>query len=167
MRNFLFYAVILNGAVAMAQPSSPFLQNRQQTTGVVGVTSGQTARLTVVYPTAPAPILQILCSAALTISDDQGKALKTNSSTQLVGGKSFSIDVNADTDLAGTAHTGIYGFSVAPIGCQLIATLQIIDNVTQKTLIVVGSKTTYPVSSVAPATTVPPEFTALPAPGHP
>jgi hypothetical protein len=168
MRTFLIYAAILSGTLAMAQSPNQFLQNQQQTSGLVGVAPGQSARLNVVYPTAPAPILQILCSAALAISDDQGKILKTNNIAQLTAGKSFSISLNADTDLAGNARTQIYGFSVAPVGCNLRATLEIIDNITQKTVVVVGGEPTYPVVQTGtgtPGTSVPPVFAPLPPPG--
>jgi len=144
MRIFLTCAVILNGALALAQ--SPSFQNQQRTSGVVGITPGQTARFNVLYPTAPAPILQIMCSVTLAIADDQGKILVSNNVGQLTGGKSVSLDLNADTDLAGVARTQIHGQSVAPNGCRLLATLELIDNSTQKTVLVVGSEQTYPLS---------------------
>jgi hypothetical protein len=148
MRIFLTFAVILNGAVAMAQ--SPSFQNLQRTSGVVGITPGQTARLNVLYPTAPAPILQIMCSVGLSIADDQGKILKSNNVAQLTGGMSVSLDLDADTDLPGLARTQIHGQSIAPNGCRLLATLELIDNSTQKTVLVVGSEQTYPLSPTMP-----------------
>lgn len=50
MRTFFSLAVILNGALAMAQ--GPSFSNQQRTTDVVGITPGQTARLNVQYPTS-------------------------------------------------------------------------------------------------------------------
>lgn len=122
MRTSLLYVAILNGALAMAQ--SPF-QNQQQTSGVVGIAPGQTARLNVLYPTAPAPILQVLCSATLGIFDDKGGVLQSESFPQLSAGKSVSIDLNADTGLPGVPRTQIHGVSVAPNGCRLVLTLEI------------------------------------------
>jgi hypothetical protein len=148
MRIFLTCAVILNGALALAQ--SPSFQNQQRTSGVVGITPGQTARLNVVYPTVPAPLLQVMCSVSLAISDDQGKILKSNNVSQLIGGRSVSLDLNADTDLPGVARTQIHGQSVAPNGCRLLATLELIDNSTQKTVLVVGSEQTYPLTPLTP-----------------
>lgn len=148
MRIFLTCAVILNGALALAQ--SPSFQNLQRTSGVVGITPGQTARLNVLYPTAPAPILQIVCSVSLSIADDQGKILKSDNVTQLVAGRSVSLDLNADTDLPGVARTQIHGLSVAPNGCRLLATLELIDNSAQKTVLVVGSEQTYPLTPSTP-----------------
>jgi hypothetical protein len=147
MRTFLCYAAILNGALAMAQ--SPSFQNQQRTSGVVGIAPGQTARLNVLYPTAPAPILQVLCSATLTISDNQGKILKSVNVSELIAGKSVSLDLNADTDLPGAARTQIHGFSIAPNGCRLVTTLEVTDNSTQKTVMVVGSEPTYPILQVS------------------
>ena len=148
MRTFMSCVVILNGALAMAQP--PSLQNQQQTSGVIGITPGQTARFNVLYPTAPAPILQPLCSATLTIADDQGKVLKTSNIPQFTAGKSVSLDLNADTDLAGNPRTEVHAFSVAPAGCNFTGTLELIDNVTQKTEVVTGTAPTYPSPQPAP-----------------
>jgi hypothetical protein len=143
IRTFSFLTVFVNGALLMAQ-GGPSAQKQQQTSGVVGVTAGQTARLNVLYPTAPAPILQVLCSATLVIADDQGNILESKDVSQFIAGKSVSLDMNADTDLAGSTRTQIHGFSIAPNGCRLLTTLEIIDNATQKTLLVVGSEATYP-----------------------
>jgi hypothetical protein len=151
MQTSFLCALLLSGTLAMAQAAS--FQNQQRTTNIVGITPGQTARLNVLYPTAPAPILQPLCSATLTIADDQGNAIKSNNFTQLIAGKSVSVDLNADTDLSGSARTEIHGLSIATSGCHFIATLELIDNATQKTILVTGSETTYPVSIDARAFT--------------
>jgi len=143
IRTISLLTVFVNGALLMAQ-GGPSPVKQQQTSGVVGVTAGQTARLNVLYPTAPAPILQILCSATLVIADDQGKILESKDVSQLIAGKSVSLDMNADTDLAGTPRTEVHGFSIAPNGCRLLTTLEIIDNATQKTLLVIGSEPTFP-----------------------
>ena len=82
---FLSCAVILDGALAIAQ--TPVTAHQQMTSGVVGITAGQTARINVLYPTAPAPILQPLCSVTLNIADDQGKILKTVTVSQFVARK--------------------------------------------------------------------------------
>ena len=139
---FVSCAVILSRTLSIAQ--TPLTANQQLTTGVVGITPGQTARINVLYPTAPAPILQLLCSVTLNIADDQGKILKTVTVSQFVAGRSVSLDLNADTDLTGIPRTEIHGYSVAPIGCNFTGTLELIDNVTQKTVLVIGSRQTYP-----------------------
>lgn len=143
MQTSFFCVALLSGTLGMAQSSS--VQNQQWTTNVVGVAAGQTARLNVLYPTAPAPILQALCSVTLNIADDQGKILRTTTVSQLIGGKTVNLDVNADTDLAGSERTEIHGYVITP-GCALTASLELIDNATQKTLLVTGSALTYPVA---------------------
>jgi hypothetical protein len=139
---FLSCAVILDSALAMAQ--TPLTAHQQMSSGVVGIASGQTARINVLYPTAPAPILQPLCSVTLNIADDQGKILKTVTVSQFVAGRSVSLDLNADTDLTGIPRTEIHGYSVAPTGCNFTGALELIDNITQKTVLVVGTRQTYP-----------------------
>lgn len=115
----LFSAVLLlNGAMALAQPTP--IQNQQLTSGVVGIASGQTARLNVLSPTAPAPILQPICSVDLNITDNQGRDLKTNTFSGFTAGKSVSLDLNADTDLIGLPRTEIYASTVTPAGCNFI-----------------------------------------------
>lgn len=140
MQTSFLLVAFLSGTLAMAQP--PSLQNQQWTTNVVGVATGETARLTVLYPTAPAQILQPLCTVTLNIADNQGNVLKTTTVSQFTAGKSVSLDINADTDLAGSARTEIHGYAVTP-GCNLMAGLELIDNATQKTLIAVGSVLSY------------------------
>jgi len=141
--SYLICALFLNGTIALAQ-STP-VQNRQLSSGVVGIAPGQTARWNVLYPTAPAPILQPICSVDLSVADDQGNILKTASVSQFTAGRTVSVDLNSDTDLAGKPRTQIHAYAVAPDGCNLTATLELIDNTSQKTVLVVGSKQTYPV----------------------
>ena len=80
----------------------------------------------------------------LNFADDQGNILKTVTVSQFVAGRSVSLDLNADTDLTGSPSTEIHGFSVAPTGCNFTGTLELIDNITQKTVLVIGSRQTYP-----------------------
>jgi hypothetical protein len=148
MRIFLSSLFILNGALAIAQ--QPGFQNQQRSTGVAGITPGQTARLNVLYPTAPAPLLQLSCSVTLNIADDQGKVLKTSTVAQILAGKSVSLDLNADVDLPGIPRTEIHAFSITTVGCNFVATLELIDNATQKTLAVVATELTFPFLQTAP-----------------
>ena len=111
MRLFSSYALLAGAALAFAQPASA--QNRQWTSGVVGITAGQTARFNVLYPTAPAPILQPICSVALTFADDQGNTLKSTTVPQFTAGKSVSLDLNGDTDLTGNVRIQIHAYNVA------------------------------------------------------
>ena len=146
MRTSSLYVFILSGTLAMAQ--GPSFTNLQRTTGTMGITPGQTARLTAVYPAAPAPIDQIVCAATLSIADDQGNILASKSVTGLIAGKSASVDLDADTTTLSAPRTQIHGFSIAPAGCNVVTSLELIDNITQKTVIVVGSQRTYPQPAV-------------------
>jgi hypothetical protein len=149
MRTFWSCGVLL-GAAVLAQAQS--FQSQQQTTGVVGITVGQTARLNALYPTVPAPVLLRLCSVTLVIKDDQGGLVGTSKDfSQLAAGKSVSIDVSGDTDLSGAPRKQIYGAAIAPNGCHLVTTLEIIDNASQKTVLVVGGEPTFPFPQPAPA----------------
>jgi hypothetical protein len=164
----LTVAVIVSSGLAAAQ--SPLTQFGQVTSGVVGITPGQTARFNLLYPTVPAPVLQIVCSATLIFADDQGKVLKTTNVSPLIAGKSVSLDLNADTDLAGSARTQIHAFSTEPSGCIFTGTVELIDNATQKTVLVVAARKTYPPNAeIAPSQggSATPEFSPLPIPQRP
>ena len=86
MRFYLLLSIVLNAVLATAQPN--LFQN--QVSGSVGITGGQTARLNVAYPAIPGIALQQVCSATLTISDDQGNTLKSMSVAQFIAGHSVS-----------------------------------------------------------------------------
>ena len=169
MKTFLtlLSAVIATSGLAAAQ--SPLAQFAQVTSGVIGITPGQTARFNLLYPTVPAPILQILCSATLVFADDQGKTLKTTSVSQIIASRSVSLDLNADTDLTGSPRTQIHAFSTGPSGCAFTGTLELIDNNTQKTVFVVAARKTYPPNTqIAPSEGgSTPVISSLPTPQHP
>ena len=147
MRIYRLLAVFLPCAMAMAQ--GPGFNDRQSTTGMVGMTPGQTARLNVLYPTVPAPLALINCAATLTLFDDQGNVLKTASFAQLIPGRPVSISANGDTDLPTQTRTEVYGLSFTS-GCSLVSTLEIIDNATQKTVVTVMGQETYPFRAAVP-----------------
>jgi hypothetical protein len=160
--SLLISALAVTGVSAMAQ-SSPLESNRQYSTGVIGVTAGQTARFNVLYPAVPAPLLPIICSATLLISDGQGNQLKTVVVPQLLSGKSASLDLNADTDLpSASVRTEITARAITPqIGgtgasCNLVPTLEIFDNASGKTTVVIGGQITWPVAQVTTPPTGPP-----------
>jgi len=117
---------------------------------VVGIVAGQTARLNVLYPAVPAPLLQTMCSVTASIADDQGTVLKTQD-FQMLGGKSASLSLNADTDLRGHAaqiHALTLTPAATPAGgyCSILPSLDIVDNATGKTLVHLETTITYPIS---------------------
>ena len=135
-------AVVLSGGMAMAQVG---FSAQQQTSGVIGITSGQSARLNVVYPTVPAPILQVTCSATLAIADEQGGVLKSKDVQQLIAGRTVTLELSGDADLGGSSRVQIHAVTLTPNpGCGLVSTLEIIETATGKTTAVLESKVTFP-----------------------
>jgi hypothetical protein len=115
---------------------------------VVGIASGQTARLNVLYPSIPAPLLQVMCNVTVSIVDDQGGVLKTQD-FQMLGGKTASISLNADTDLpehAARIHALAITPAVSSAGgyCQVLPSLDIVDNATGRTLLHLETTVTFP-----------------------
>lgn len=150
----LISGLVLSAASGMAQIG---VETRQYDTGTVGINFGQTARFNVLYPTIPAPFAtQVLCSATLTIADDQNNILKTQTVTQLTGGRSVSIDLNADTDIPlARGRTQIHAVVLTPAAgtsgaaCNFVPTLELVDNTSGKTTIVLKGQATWPPASTA------------------
>ncbi len=146
MKCFSFLAAIVFSAIlAKAQG---FTAPQQHNSSVVGIASGQTARLNILYPSLPAPLLQVMCAVTASIVDEQGTVLKTQD-FQMLGGKTASLSLNADTDLPG-AHTAlIHALTLTPAAssaggyCQVLPSLDIVDNLTGKTLVHLETTVTY------------------------
>ena len=145
--------MVLGAALAGAQGlTAPQLRN----SSVVGIVGGQTARLNVLYPSIPAPFLQVMCSITVSIVDDQGTVLKTQD-FQMVGGKTASLSVNADTDLTGPHTAQIHALTLTPAAtpsggyCEVLPSLDIVDNATGKTLVHLETSVTYPLTQAVPA----------------
>jgi len=149
MKRFSFLATIVFSAV-LARAQGDFVPSQQHNSSVVGIAAGQTARLNVLYPSIPAPLLlQVMCHVTVSIVDDQGGILKTQD-FQMVGGRSVSISLNADTDLP--AHAAqIHALTLTPATssaggyCQVLPSLDIVDNATGKTLVHLETTVTYPI----------------------
>jgi hypothetical protein len=80
-----------------------FAQNfnavQQQDSGATGLTGGQTAKLSVYYPTVPAPVVQVLAFVTLVI-DDENRNVLAKQDFQVAGGQTVSVSVNGDSLLA-------------------------------------------------------------------
>ncbi|HEY2845351.1 MAG TPA: hypothetical protein VGJ09_16930 [Bryobacteraceae bacterium] len=145
----LLATVVFSAVLANAQAT--FLAFQQQDSTIVGIAAGQTARVNVLYPSIPAPFLQAQCSVTLNIVDDQGKILKTQD-FQISGGKSVSLSLNADTDLTGNHQAQIHAQTHTPASspgggfCTVIPSLDIVDNVSGKTVLHVEAQVTYPLT---------------------
>jgi hypothetical protein len=120
--------------------------------GVVGLTFGQTARLNVLYPAPPAPVaLAIRCTASLSILDSTGKVLRS-APVFINPGSSQSLDFNLDTAPTPTdSRLEVYARVTSPASelasanpvalpaCNLIPTLELLDNATKKTILVLSN----------------------------
>jgi len=125
---------------------------------MVGIADAQTAQLNLLNPGVEAPATGVICTAAVSFVDAAGTVLKTATVTAAPG-TSTSFILRSDVDLqlvAGdrreiratisipavpppTATAG----STAP-ACHLIPTLEILDTVSGRTLVVLGRVKTVP-----------------------
>ncbi|MCU1337286.1 MAG: hypothetical protein JWO19_2867 [Bryobacterales bacterium] len=148
MKCFSLLATIMISAV-LAKAQGNFTPPQQHNSSVVGITSGQTARLNVLYPSIPAPLLQVMCAVTFSIVDDQGTVLKSQD-FQMLGGKTASVSLNADTDLPGGHAAQIHALTLTPATsssggyCSVLPSLDIVDNATGKTLVHLEMRVTYP-----------------------
>jgi hypothetical protein len=155
MKRFSLLAIVVLSA-ALVRAQGDFVPSQQHNSSVVGLAAGQTAKLNVLYPPIPAPLLQAMCTVTLSIVDDQGAVLKTQD-FQMLGGKSVSISLNADTDVP--AHAAqIHALTLTPPSsaagayCSVLPSLDIVDNATGRTLVHLETTITYPRSLAIPLT---------------
>jgi hypothetical protein len=148
MKRFSYLATIVSVGAVFASAQGNFTPPQQHNSSVVGLAGGQTARLNVLYPSIPAPLLQVMCAVTVSIVDDQGGVLKTQD-FQMLGGKSASISFNAD-DLPGGHTALIHALTLTPATsptggyCEVLPSLDIVDNATGRTLVHVETTVTYP-----------------------
>jgi hypothetical protein len=148
MKRFSLLAPIVFSAV-LATAQSSFTPPQQHDSTVVGIAAGQTARLNILYPSIPAPFLQAMCAVTASIVDDQGAVLKTQD-FQMIGGKTASLSLGADTELPGDHHAQIHAltFTLATSStggyCEVLPSLDIVDNATGRTLVHLETTVTYP-----------------------
>ena len=157
--------VLTLSAVALSAQVSTVLPV-VRTTGMVGIGDAQTAQLNVLNPGVEAPALGVVCTAAVSFVDASGTVLK--SGTLTIGpGKSMPFVLRSDVDLNLVSgqrreiRATISTPSILPqatptaaataTGCNLIATLEILDTVTGRTLVVLGHVAKIP--SVVATTT--------------
>ena len=161
--------VCLAAGIANAQQTMPGSMpvTQIQSSGMAGITAGQTARLSALNPGVPAPLATAArCPAHVAFMDDQGNLLKSADIT-VDPGKSVSVDLNRDTDTSTSAPrlqiravltftpptpvapatgSSFAGF-VSMVTCRLVPTLEIFDNVTSKTQFVLSDfGFTYPLA---------------------
>jgi hypothetical protein len=146
----VFVFVAAGSYAQTVAPNMPVTDTR--TSGAVGIAQGQTARFNVLRPNETATAT---CTAVLTYFDGMGNQLKTSTITVAPGTLGY-LDLFSDTDLAlGTDQRKQIRVTVAvpveapsssssstttksvPI-CRLIPTLEIFDEVTGRTSVVLG-----------------------------
>ena len=146
MKRFSYLATF--GFSAVLASAQGFTPAQQHNSSVVGITAGQTAKLNVLYPSVPAPLLQVMCAVTLNLVDDQGTVLKSQDFLML-GGRSVSVSLNVDTDLGGRSAQ-IHALTLTPPTsasggyCTVLPSLDIVDNATGKTAVHLETTITYP-----------------------
>jgi hypothetical protein len=132
-------------AAAFATAQTPIqIPPQVYSSGALGIAPGQTAKWNVVNVRLPEPQVTPTCSAKLSLFNEQGQELKTET-VSVPPGETRSLNLNADTDIpSGGNRTAIYGVSVVTAAglagqllnlCSLVHSLEIIDNATGKTAV--------------------------------
>ena len=150
--------VLTLSALALSAQVTPVVP-AVQTTGMVGIGDAQTAQLNLLNPGVAAPAIGVVCSAAVSFVDAEGTVLKSTTLT-VVPGKSMSFILRSDIDLhlvvgdrreirAIVAIPAIpppaaTAASPAMPACHLIPTLEVLDTVNGRTLVVLGHVETIP-----------------------
>jgi hypothetical protein len=144
------FAMAAVGLFAQSTPAVPALETR--TSGMVGITDGQVARLNVLNPGVAAPAVGVVCTATLSFWDGKGALLKTGPAIVLPGQSQY-LDLFGDKDLALAALDRRQiratitipaippppaSTTVQPAACTLIGTLEILNESTSKTEVVLG-----------------------------
>jgi hypothetical protein len=161
----------LGAACLLAQPMIPATGTR--TTGVIGIASGETARFNVLNDYMAEGATTTTCSALLTYYDAAGTVLKTATVTVAPGTAAY-LDLFSSSDLSlaadqrkqiratfavplipntsSTSSSSSSSTSTAPAAvpnCHLIGTLEIMDAVTGRTLVILGGTHEAP-SAITP-----------------
>ena len=127
-----------------------------QTTGMVGLASGQTARLNLLNPGIQAPAMGIICTAQVSFVDSDGASLKSDT-LAVIPGKSASLDLSGDSELnlAMGDRRQIRALITIPAipasspnagapSCTVIPTLEIFDSATGRTVVTLSRTSTVP-----------------------
>jgi hypothetical protein len=157
------FAIAAVGLYAQSTPVVPAPDTR--TSGMVGVVDGEVARLNVLNPGVAAPAVGVVCTATLNFWDGEGTLLKTAPAIVLPG-KSQYLDLFGDKDLLLTGitrreiratitipavATTTTTTAVVPAACTLIGTLEILDETTGRTHVVIGVGHAVPSPTATPA----------------
>ena len=132
-------AVLAIAGGGAAQSTTPMLPVALRTSGMVGLTAGQTARLNVLNPGALAPAVGVVCAAQLSFLNSEGKVLKTTSAT-VPPGESMSFNLDRDVDLLVSDFRVQVRATIAytSASCALLPTLEVFNDDTGRKQFVVG-----------------------------
>ncbi len=141
-----------------------------QTTPIIGISAGQTARMNLLNPGVLPATTGAPCTATVSFIQGNGNVVKTATLTINPGMNQF-VDVRSDVDLnlvaVGDRHEiratvstpAITPVSTSPVtttpgpACKLIATLEIFNVITGQTQVSLGRLVTIPSVSTAAAST--------------
>lgn len=151
--------------VASASLAAQVASSTVETSGMVGLASGETAQLNLLNPGFPATATAIpaTCSATVSFLDASGKVLKSAVLT-IASGKSAALTLtDREANLTGTERSEIRAtLAIAPVPvavtnpvaatCTYVKTLEVYDNLSLRTLLALGDfrDVTVPTLSVAP-----------------
>jgi hypothetical protein len=138
-------------AAALFAQSTPAPIAVTHTSGIVGITDGQFARLNALNPGVASPAVGVVCTATLEFVDGAGTLLKSKT-VSVTPGKNAYLDIFGDVDLmlAGLDRREIRavitipvvvpasGTSTTPPACTLIGTLELVDEPSGRTQEVLG-----------------------------
>jgi hypothetical protein len=125
-----------------------------KTTGMIGIATGQTARLNLLNPGVQVVPAGLTCTASVTFYDGNGTVRKIETVTVAPGTSQF-VDIHSDTDLSLAADSRLEIRAVTSIpavpppssaasgtpptpACQLIHTLEVFDDISMRTQAVLG-----------------------------
>jgi hypothetical protein len=177
MRNKSLFLLSLTAATlllihgnAIAQerlaPTIPVLPSPTFSFGMIGIGTGQTARLNVVnLVRTPSPvaisIAQVPCKVELDLYDSQGKLIKQKTVANLGFGQADFLDLLRSELNTTAAHVDVSGVvkvaSTQSFFCNVSPTLEVFDNVTGATTAILASPNSssalvFPAFSLTPPT---------------
>jgi hypothetical protein len=151
----------ISAIVAMAQavPALPAVQ----TTGMVGIADAQTAQLNLLNIGVAPPAVGVICTAAVSFVDANGTVLKSTTLTVPPGtSKSFTLRSDVDLNLIAGDRREIRITIATPLvppptattavapACHFLPTLEMLDTVSGRTLVVLGHLETIPSVTATP-----------------
>jgi hypothetical protein len=157
----------LAGIAAAQSTSMPVWYSQVQTLGMVGLTGGQTARLNLLNPGVLSPAATgAICSAQVSFLNDRGDVLKMTT-VNVIPGKSVPFELNRDTDFADADRRVEIRATIRippvtpvvsppqPSTCTLIPSLEVFNNDTGKTQLVITDARGVPGLWPVPLATTP------------